>query len=105
MEHPGTTRNKSPNEYSRQTNKRFFWKVTLGLVFAFSMSPSAVYSVVFKGFQECFEFPIFLVLEHVAAVEATDVIIIDHKCNKNRQMLSKPYILERTPPSIQVRQN
>ena len=41
------------------------------------LSPSVVYSIGFKGFQECFEFSIFLVLEH-----ATAVIKIDYKCEK-----------------------
>ena len=41
------------------------------------LSPSVVYSIGFKCFQECFEFSIFLVLEHAPAV-----IKIDYKCKK-----------------------
>ena len=42
--------------------------------------------LVFKGFQECFEFPIFLVLEH-----ATAVIKIDYTCKKPANAIQTVY--------------
>ena len=55
-------------------------------MFVFFMSPSAVYYIGFKGFQECFEFPIFLVLEH-----ATAVIKIDYTCKKRANAIQTVY--------------